>query len=95
LVGADGCDGAVCANDRTAADLVRALPGRVPASLRVIGFDDLAAAGESPVPLTTMRLPCRDLGRTAVHLMRERLRGAGLPPLQILLSATLVQRDSA
>jgi LacI family transcriptional regulator len=91
----DRCDGAVCANDRTAADLVRALPGKVPAALRVVGFDDVAAAADSPVPLTTMRLPCRELGRTAVHIMRERLRGAELPPLQVLLTATLVRRKSA
>ena len=94
LVAAPTCDGAICANDRTAADLVRALPGKVPGVLRVIGFDDLAAAGESPVPLTTMRLPCREIGRTALHIMRERLRGAELPPLQILLTATLVVRKS-
>lgn len=97
LVRRQGRDGIVCANDLTAADLMRSLAaGRiaVPAAVRLAGFDDVRHASALPVPLTTMRLPCRELGMVAVRTMLERIADPQLPARQILLDAQLVARRS-
>lgn len=88
---------AVCANDATATALIATLTGlgiAVPGRVRVAGVDDVAAAATAPVPLTTMRLPCRELGVLAVRTLLERIREPGLPPRQVLLDARLVVRRS-
>lgn len=91
------CDGLICANDRTAAQLMRTLAAagvRVPQQVRVAGFDDVRDAAGLPVPLTTMRLPCRELGAMAVRTLLERIREPDLPARLITLDARLVVRRS-
>jgi len=90
-------DGLVCANDLTAAGLMRSLAARriaIPRRVRVAGFDDVEHATPPPVPLTSMRLPCRELGVVALHTMLERIADPGLPARAILLDARLVARRS-
>lgn len=90
-------DALVCANDRTAASLMRTLTAagvRIPAEVRLAGFDDIAAAAAGPVPLTSMRLPLRELGALAVRTLLERIRDPALPPRQVLATARLVARRS-
>jgi GntR family transcriptional regulator, arabinose operon transcriptional repressor len=97
LVGRHGHDAVICANDLTAAQLMRSLAGRritVPQRVRIAGFDDVQHASRLPIPLTTMRLPCRELGLIAVRTMLERIREPGIPARQILLDAQLVVRRS-
>ena len=92
-----GADGAICANDATAAELMRGLLARgvrIPRDLKLAGFDDVRYAALLPVPLTTLRQPCRDLGAAAVRAMLERTETPALPARQILLSGTLVARAS-
>jgi GntR family transcriptional regulator of arabinose operon len=54
-------DAIQCANDHTAARLMRSLLGlglRIPQDLKIVGVDDVKYAGLLPVPLTTLgRLP--------------------------------------
>jgi DNA-binding LacI/PurR family transcriptional regulator len=90
-------DAIVCANDQVAARLMQTLSLiglRVPEDLRICGFDDVRYATLLTVPLTTMRQPCRDLGRTAVRTLLERVENKDLPARQILLKAELVPRAS-
>ena len=90
-------DAAICSNDQTAALLIRALTAegvRVPQDLRVVGFDDVNYATLLPAPLTTMRLPCRDIGRVAIQTMLQRIEQPDLPARKVLLSAELVVRES-
>lgn len=97
LVRRHGHDAIICANDLTAADLMRSLASRriaIPGSVRIAGFDDVQHAARLPVPLTTMRLPCRELGVVAVRTMLERIREPGVPARQIILDAQLVVRRS-
>lgn len=87
----------VCANDRTAARLMQAALAeglRVPGDLRIIGLDDVPYAGLLPVPLTTLRQPCREIGCTAMQTMLDRLANPAQPARQVLLSTTLVVRFS-
>jgi DNA-binding LacI/PurR family transcriptional regulator len=88
----------VCANDATAATLLATLQRlrlAVPTTVRVAGFDDVGRAAGAEVPLTTMRLPCRELGLIAVRTLLERIREPRLPPRQVLLDARLVVRRSS
>lgn len=90
-------DGIVCANDWTAARLMRTLVGlghAIPRDLRLVGIDDLEYASLLPVPLTTWRQPTREIGTAALAAMLERVVHANLPTRDILLPGELVVRDS-
>ena len=90
-------DGVVCANDRTAGLLMHtltALGKEVPRDIGVVGIDDVEYASLLPVPLTTIRQPCRDIGITAMAAMIERVAHPELPTRTILLDTELVVRAS-
>jgi DNA-binding LacI/PurR family transcriptional regulator len=87
----------VCANDWTAARVMRTLLGlgqRVPEDVRLVGIDDVEYAGLLPVPLTTLRQPTREIGAAALAAMLDRVARAELPTRDILLHGTLVVRRS-
>lgn len=90
-------DGIVCANDFTAAHLLKTLTEmgvHVPAKIRLAGIDDVKYASLLSVPLTTLRQPCAEIGAIAVSAMLERLHHPKLPARDILLDFRLVVRDS-
>lgn len=90
-------DALVCANDRTAARVMRTLHrlGRsVPGDLRLTGIDDADYAAFLPTPLTTLRQPTRQIGTAALAAMLDRVAGADLPTRDILLHGELVVRRS-
>lgn len=90
-------DGFVCANDFTAAKLLKTLNDlgkNVPEEIRMAGIDDVKYASLLSVPLTTIHQPCADMGAIAVSTMLERLRHPKLPARDILLNFHLVVRDS-
>ena len=91
------CDGIICANDATAAELMQSLQRlgrRVPHEVRVAGFDDIRYAKLLVPPLTTMRQPCAELGAAAVETMLSRLADRHAPSRRVLLRAELVVRAS-
>src|SRR5207249_2329587 len=82
-------DGFVCANDFTAAHLLKMLNGlgvSVPDQVRMAGIDDVKYASLLSVPLTTIHQPCADMGAVAIGTMLQRLRHPTLPPRDVLLS---------
>jgi DNA-binding LacI/PurR family transcriptional regulator len=90
-------DGVVCANDFTAAKLLKTLSDlgvSVPEQIRMAGIDDVKYASLLSVPLTTIHQPCADVGAMAVSTMLERLRHPKLPARDIMLNFQLVVRDS-
>jgi GntR family transcriptional regulator, arabinose operon transcriptional repressor len=90
-------DGFVCANDFTAARLLRtlnALGVSVPDEVRMAGIDDVKYASLLSVPLTTIHQPCGDMGAVAISTMLDRLRYPTLPPRDVLLNFHLVVRES-
>jgi len=90
-------DGFVCANDFTAAHLLKTLNElgvTVPGRVRMAGIDDVKYASLLSVPLTTIHQPCADIGAMAIGAMLERVRNPKLPPRDILLNFHLVVRDS-
>ena len=87
----------VCANDRTAAQLMHTLIGlhyAVPDDVRLVGIDDLEYASLLPVPLTTLRQPARAIGAAALSAMLDRIARRDLPARDILLRGELVVRRS-
>jgi LacI family transcriptional regulator len=90
-------DAFVCANDHTAALLMRALHQnnvRVPEDVRVVGFDDVKFATLVSPPLTTVQQPCRDIALTAFRAMLDRQADPTLPACHLTIAPRLVVRDS-
>ncbi|PWU01440.1 MAG: GntR family transcriptional regulator [Terriglobia bacterium] len=90
-------DGFVCANDFTAAKLLKTLNDlgvSVPDQIRMAGIDDVKYASLLSVPLTTIHQPCPEMGAIAISTMMERLRHPNLPARDILLNFHMVIRDS-
>jgi GntR family transcriptional regulator of arabinose operon len=88
----------VCANDRVAAELMRALEAnsyRIPEDVRLVGIDDLEYARLLPVPLTTIHQPCREIGLAAAAAMTERRQRPEMPGREILVECFLVIRESS
>lgn len=90
-------DAFVCANDNTAAILMRSIEScraRVPQDFRIVGFDDVKYATLVSVPLTTIHQPCRDIATIAFRTMLERVAEPTLPARSIWLMPRLVIRES-
>ena len=97
LVAGKQADAFICANDNTAALLMRSIEAcgfRAPKDFRVAGFDDVKYATLVSPPLTTIHQPCRDLATIAFRTMLERLAEPALPARSILLPPHLVVRES-
>jgi len=91
-------DGIVCANDRTAAQLMRSLLDlgyRIPEDVRMVGIDDVEFARLLPVPLTTLRQPTHEIGDMALAVMLDRIQRPNLPARHVLLHCNLVVRESS
>jgi GntR family transcriptional regulator, arabinose operon transcriptional repressor len=91
-------DGFVCANDRTAGELMLCLNELgidIPAKIKIVGIDDVKYAGLLHVPLTTLRQPCHDIGAAAFATMIERIEHPAMPPQQRLLECELIVRRSS
>lgn len=87
----------ICANDATAALLMRNLIDKgvsIPERLQVAAFDDVRYASLLSVPLTTYHQPCADIGMTAAATMLERLQVPSRSPRRIFLKGELVVRQS-
>jgi GntR family transcriptional regulator of arabinose operon len=91
-------DGIVCANDVTAAQLMRTLITlgiRIPADIRMAGVDDVSYAKFLPTPLTTIRQDCAEIGAAAMAAMLDRLQHPEQATRDIRLRAELIIRASS
>ena len=90
-------DAVFAANDLMAVGALRALyeaDRRVPEDIAIVGFDDAQVAAYSTPPLTTVRQPIYQLGRTAAELLFRILDGRTQGPLRAILPTELVIRAS-
>ena len=90
-------DAFICANDDTAAILMRSLETsgvKVPRDVRVVGFDDARYATLVSPPLTTIHQPCRSIALIAFRAMLERIEEPTLPARSFALTPRLVVRES-
>ena len=93
----EGATAIICANDLTAANLMRTLDTLgcpVPLQVRVVGFDDVRYAELLRPSLTTIHQPCADIGTMAMQVMLERIANPAFPPRDILVQPTLIVRQS-
>ncbi len=68
---------------------------RVPDDIALVSFNDLPWSQHIDPPLTTVRLPQRELGATAAEFLVQRLRGEAPPESRlVVLPTTLVVRRS-
>ena len=97
-------DGVVCANDLIALGMLQAASEsgiKVPEQLGIIGFDDVEYAALPQIRLSTIRIPCDEMGRMAFKLLLNNLMpadeksGLSLPPgSRITLEPKLIARDT-
>jgi GntR family transcriptional regulator of arabinose operon len=71
-----------------------ALHVRIPAQLRIAGFDDVAYAKFLPVPLTTIHQNCSEIGETAMSVMLDRLKHRDRIGVDVRIPFDLVVRES-
>jgi GntR family transcriptional regulator, arabinose operon transcriptional repressor len=87
----------VCVNDRVAGRLMHSFIAqhiRIPEDVRIVGIDDVAYASLLPIPLTTVRQPCREIGEAALSMMLNRIESPKIPARDVLLDGELVVRKS-
>jgi DNA-binding LacI/PurR family transcriptional regulator len=86
----------MASNDILAAGALQAIHEaglRCPDDVSVVGFDDTLAGFLAPL-LTSVRLPARRLGATAVRMVIDEIEGKGPPGQNVALDAELVLRRS-
>lgn len=91
-------DAVFAASDTMAAGALTALREagrRVPQDVAVVGFDDFELAEQTEPPLTTVRQPMEEIGRTMVRLLLEQLDQPQVAWSHVLLRTRLVVRASA
>jgi DNA-binding LacI/PurR family transcriptional regulator len=85
-----------CYNDMTALGVLQAartLGIRVPEDVSIGAFDDLFVASYTSPPLTTIRQPKREMGRRAMYILVQLLKGEK-PASRIKLPGELIIRGS-
>ena len=88
---------AFCANDLLALGLLQQAIGSgvaVPQELAIVGYDDIDFAGAAAVPLTSVRQPRQELGRSAAELVLDEATNADHTHRQVLFTPELVARAS-
>lgn len=90
-----GITGLVCANDMVALSLVDELRSRIPATISVVGFDDIDAASLIRPRLDTVAVDKMAMGRLAVSLLRHRIANPEDPAFAAVQRAHLIVRESS
>jgi DNA-binding LacI/PurR family transcriptional regulator len=90
---------AFCANDLIALGLLQEMTRlgiRVPDDLAIVGYDDIEFAAAAAVPLSSVRQPRHQLGRSAAQLLLEEARGdAHHKHRQVIFEPELEVRQSS
>lgn len=92
------CDAVFCANDVVALGVLRGLleqGAKVPKEISLVGYDDIEFAATAAIPLTSVRQPALQIGRTAATLLLEEITDPGAHAhQQVLFRPELVVRRS-
>ena len=87
-----------CANDSLAFGVYAAVSDvglRVPNDVSVMGYDDIKMASDLEPRLTTIHQPIYEMGRRSIQMMLRQVgEGDRILPESVVLSASLVERDS-
>ena len=88
-------DAIVCGSDLIASGVLlaaRELGISVPGALAVTGFDDLELAAHTSPPLTSVRMPLKQLGTAAVSMLLDYPNGVS--PRSVLFDTEILYRES-
>ncbi len=89
----------LCANDLLALGVLREMTRqgvRVPDDLAIVGYDDIDFAAAAAVPLSSVRQPREELGRTAAQLLMEEVTDPTRHRhRQVVFEPELVVRESS
>lgn len=86
-----------CANDLLALGVLRTVLSaglRVPDDLAIVGYDDIDFAAAAAIPLTSVRQPRLELGRTAAQLVIDEATNVAHEHRQVVFEPELVARAS-
>jgi LacI family transcriptional regulator len=98
LAGGPPVTAIVAANDRLAIGCYDALEARglsCPEDISIIGFNDMPFVDRLRPPLTTVRVPQREIGTVAADLLLRQLSEDAPGQQEILLEPSLVVRESS
>ena len=91
-------DAVFCVNDLLAVGVLQAFAFRhqiaVPEQIALVGYDDIAFARSTVVPLTSVSQPAELMGRTALALLEGELAQADAPHRHVSFRPSLVERES-
>ncbi len=92
-----GLTAIVAANDRLAVGCYDALASRglvCPGDVSIVGFNDMPFVDRLLPPLSTVRVPQREIGTVAADLLLQHLADASQTPREILIEPALIVRGS-
>jgi LacI family transcriptional regulator len=95
---ADRPSAVFCANDLIALGVLQEMTRnriRVPEDIAIVGYDDIDFAASAAVPLTSVRQPRQQLGRTAARLLLEETSDEAHQHHQVIFEPELIVRQSA
>jgi LacI family transcriptional regulator, galactose operon repressor len=88
-----------CANDMLALGVLQEMTRRglrVPQDVAIVGYDDIEFASAAAVPLSSVRQPREQLGRTATQLLLEEIESGGRHEHRhVVFQPELVVRESS
>jgi LacI family transcriptional regulator len=93
-------DAVFAANDLIALGVLQALTKagvRVPDDIALIGYDDIYFAAAAAIPLSSVRQPAAEMGRTAAELLLAEIEAgstAAVPARHVVFQPELVARES-
>lgn len=67
---------------------------RIPEDISIVGFDDISYAAIADPPLTTIAVPCSEIGIWAVRLVSNYLNYPPAASTKILVDTCLIKRES-
>jgi len=91
-------DGIFAINDKSAVIAIKYLNKKgidIPREVAVIGFNNDPISEIVEPSLSTVMLPCYDIGRVAVDMLIKRIDNRSTPPETITLQSTLIKRNSS
>lgn len=84
-------------NDHMAIGAIKAIREKgldVPKDISVVGFDDTDISLNTLVPLTTVRVHRREMGRLAAQRVIQKIEKPDLVPIRVVFPTDLVKRES-
>jgi GntR family transcriptional regulator of arabinose operon len=84
-------------NDTRALAAMKVMTGlgiKIPDDIAVVGYDDLPQSRNCQIPLTTVKLPCEEMGKATVKLLLLLAQKPEFAPLIKVMKSEMIYRES-